>query len=100
MTNCNPYFSRLILEKIKQTKPIGWMVRIFHKLTMDDDEGWKVLESAIDFGDRINLYNATELIKKLNLAYLFAMTWRWVSHSLKLKIIPERLPEITEFKIR
>lgn len=39
-----------------------------------------VLESAIDFGDHIDLCNATELIKKLKLADIFAMTWRWVSH--------------------
>ncbi|KAK4028302.1 hypothetical protein OUZ56_017582 [Daphnia magna] len=45
---------------------------------MDDDEGRKVLENTIDFGDHIDLCNATELIKKLNLADLFAMTWRWL----------------------
>ncbi|KAK4028321.1 hypothetical protein OUZ56_017601 [Daphnia magna] len=56
----------------------GWVVRIYHNLTMDDDEGWKVLENTIDFGDHIDLCNATELIKKLNLADLFAMTWRWL----------------------
>ncbi|XP_059351552.1 uncharacterized protein LOC130689401 [Daphnia carinata] len=56
----------------------GWVVRIYHNLTKDDAEGWKVLENTIDFADHIDLCNATEVIKKLNLADLFAMTWRWL----------------------
>ncbi|KZS10272.1 uncharacterized protein LOC116936196 [Daphnia magna] len=70
------YFNET-LSKVPLAYP-GWVVRIYHNLTMDDDEGWKVLENTIDFGDHIDLCNATELIKKLNLADLFAMTWRWL----------------------
>ncbi|KAI9562940.1 hypothetical protein GHT06_010396 [Daphnia sinensis] len=70
-------FFRETLNSVPLAYP-GWVVRIYHNLTMDDDEGWKVLENTIDFGDHIDLCNATELIKKHNLADLFAMTWRWL----------------------
>ncbi|XP_045028866.1 uncharacterized protein LOC116920980 [Daphnia magna] len=80
----SPIFARKYLRHFNatlHTVPLaypGWVVRIYHNLTMDDDEGWKVLENTIDFGDHIDLCNATELIKKLNLTDLFAMTWRWL----------------------
>ncbi|XP_032783041.2 uncharacterized protein LOC116920961 [Daphnia magna] len=70
-------FLRETLNSVPLAYP-GWVVRIYHNLTMDDNDGWKVLENTIDFGDHIDLCNATELIKKLKLADIFAMTWRWL----------------------
>ncbi|XP_057368441.2 uncharacterized protein LOC130689516 [Daphnia carinata] len=70
------YFNET-LQSVPTAYP-GWVVRIYHNLTMDNDEGWKILENSIAFADHIDLCNATEVIKKLNLADLFAMTWRWL----------------------
>jgi hypothetical protein len=60
---------------------IGWVVRIYHQLRSDDVESWKALNDVLDLesnGDHIDLCNATQVIRNLQLGDIFEMTWRWV----------------------
>lgn len=56
---------------------LGWIVRIYHNLTNNDD--LKLFSE-----DHVDLCNATEIIRMRNLGDLFAMTWRWVINSFSI----------------
>ncbi len=57
-------------------------MRIYHNLTSDDVESWRMLNQVLDLAisreQYIDLCNVTEIIKERQLADIFAMTWRWV----------------------
>ncbi|KAI9559234.1 hypothetical protein GHT06_016023 [Daphnia sinensis] len=56
----------------------GWVVRIYHNLTKQDDETWSIINNTLNLGSHIDFCNATEIIQNRKLADLFAMTWRWL----------------------
>ncbi len=58
---------------------LGWTVRIYHNLSIDDNESWRIFESTFP-AKHIDLCNATQIIEDRNLGDIFAMTWRWVQH--------------------
>lgn len=78
----NKYIKALISNVINIFKKKGWVVRIYHELTSDDVENWrvlnKVLDLEIDIRNHIDLCNVTQIIRNRQLGDLFEMTWRWV----------------------
>ncbi|XP_046632183.1 uncharacterized protein LOC124311857 [Daphnia pulicaria] len=70
-----------VFSETLRTIPIrypGWVVRIYHNITMENVESWTILNNILDLGHHIDLCNATQIIKNRELSDIFAMTWRWL----------------------
>ncbi|XP_046452667.1 uncharacterized protein LOC124200464 [Daphnia pulex] len=84
-TNENMFYTYLqplkdTINLIAQIYP-GWVVRIYHNMTIDDagSATWHLLVKTLPVdSNHVDLCNATEIIKKMRLGDIFAMTWRWL----------------------
>lgn len=60
-------------------------MRVYHNLTNEDARNWEMLQSVVDLEQNrhVDLCNAAEIVNIRKLGDIFAMTWRWVLHTIR-----------------